>query len=114
MKKELSILQAYYNAMSSQDLKKTVSFLSDDVRVCFPEEDRNWCGSGAAREKFGGMFKKRSTFQASYSILTQKRTKGYLEVKVACKFSCEQTNMSSNRDMVYHITENAIVYIAHL
>lgn len=114
MKNELSILQAYYNAMSSQDLKKAVSFLSNDVRVCFPGEDRNWCGSGAAREKFGGMFKKRPIFQASYSILTQKRTKGYLEVKVTCKFSCEQTNMSSNRDMVYHITENAIVYIAHL
>ena len=35
MKKELSILQAYYKAMSSQDLNKAVSFLSDDVRVCF-------------------------------------------------------------------------------
>jgi hypothetical protein len=114
MNKELLILQAYYKAMSSQDLYKTISFLGEDVRVSFPEEDKNWCGSLIALEKFEGMFKKRPTFQGSYSILEKDRTKDYLEVKVACKFSCKLTNMSSNRNMIYHITEKAIVYIAHL
>jgi ketosteroid isomerase-like protein len=114
MEKELSILQAYYNAMSSHDLQRAVSLLSDDVRVCFPEEDRNWCGSDAALEKFEGMFTDRPTFQASYSIKAQKRCKGYLEVKTASEFSCEQTNMSSCRSMVYHITESSIVFIDHL
>lgn len=114
MIKELSILQAYYKAMSSQDLHKTVSFLSEDVRVCFPEEDRNWRGSLMALNKFKDMFKKRPSFQGSYSILAKDRFKDYVEVKVACEFSCKQTKMSSNRDMIYHITENSIVYIAHL
>lgn len=114
MNKELSILQDYYKAMSSQDLHKTVSFLGEDVRVCFPEEDKNWRGSLMALEKFEGMFKKRPTFKGSYSILAKDRTKHYLEVKVACKFSCKLSKMFSNRDMIYHITEKEIVYIAHL
>lgn len=114
MSKELSILQNYYRAMSCQDLDKTISFLDRNVRVCFPQEDKNWCGSLIAFTKFQNMFKKWPTFQGTYSILTKSRTKDYLEIKLACKFSCKRKNMNSNRDMIYHITDSAIVYIAHL
>lgn len=100
--------------MSLQDLNKTISFLDPNVRVCFPEEDRNWCGSLIAFKKFEEMFKKWPTFKGTYSILTKNYKENYLEIKLACKFSCQQTNMTSDRDMIYHITNTAIAYISHL
>lgn len=114
MNKELSILQSYYRAMSSQDLHKTISFLDKNVRVCFQDEDKNWSGSTIALKKFEDMFKRWPSFHGSYSILKEDRKENYLEVKLACKFSCKLTNMTSNRDMIYHITESAIVYISHI
>lgn len=114
MNKELSILQSYYKAMSSQDLNKIISYLDKDVHVCFPEKDRNWCGSLIALKKFEDMFKKWPSFQGTYSILSKNSNKSYVEVKLACNFSCKLTNMVSKRDMIYRITEDTIIYIAHL
>ena len=71
------VVTEYYAAMNSHSVERALSFLHRDVAVTFPERERNWSGVAAARDKFGGMFKRmpgfRGTFEVSEEVLSYRR-----------------------------------------
>ena len=59
----------YYAAMNAHVVDRALSFLHPNVLVTFPEQERNWRGVEAAREKFGGMFERMPGFTGSFEVV---------------------------------------------
>ena len=119
----------YYAAMNAHVVDRALSFLHPNVLVTFPEQERNWRGVEAAREKFGGMFVRMPGFTGSFEVKGEETRPSPHEggdgdgadvstvttvLTVACRFRCAQTGSDSARDMVYHVCGGLIAEIHHL
>lgn len=115
-----AVLQSYYNAMNEHDVDKSISFLSEDVEVTFPEVERNWNGRGNGKVKFEGMFARMPGFTGSFELceggVLENETCNQITLTVSCRFICRESGSDSQRNMRYTIDKlhNHIIKIEHL
>jgi hypothetical protein len=121
--------------MNAHDVDQALTYLDSDVRVTFPEPERNWEGIGVAKEKFAGMFQRMPTFVGRFEEIAEPLLQSSDNadnapaeasdggggadasgtiINVACHFQCVTSKSESERNMTYHIQNNLIKVIRHL
>ena len=104
----MKLLRSYYVAFNDHDVSKTVGFLALDVKVIFPDVNKNWASASTAYDRYTTMFRKSPRLNGKFSLLDLVHEKGGVAITVYCHFTCSASNVNTVREMVYLINNDLI------
>ena len=104
----MKLLRSYYVAFNNHDVSKTVGFLALDVKVTFPDTNKNWTSASTAYDRYTTMFRKSPGLNGKFSLLDLVHEKGGVAITVYCHFTCSASNVNTVREMVYLIKNDLI------
>lgn len=106
MEETRKLLDAYYQAINSKDTGKIKTFLNANVKVTFPDSNRNWSGSELVDKNFGSMWSIFPNFKVEeYTLARVTEIDGDVDVDVEIEatFADREKNYLARKYMKYEI-----------
>jgi pimeloyl-ACP methyl ester carboxylesterase len=119
IKEAVTLLDAYFAALSAHDVDSTVKCLDNEVLVRYPEEpdkaNKSWSGHSKARSRYTKMFQRSPNFEGSFKALATESEGSYATILASAKFECSVSGLNVIRDILYVISADTkkIIIIDH-
>jgi hypothetical protein len=117
------MLSEYYDAMNAQSMDDVLKYLSEDIKVHFADESRNWTGKSTARSKFALMYERNPKFKGEIvsfirpdndDVRVTTNESSSIQIIVLARFgSTDDMESSQTQPMRYTVDENLLISSIH-